>query len=257
MKKICWITLCKNEEEIIPWCIQYWSRIADKVIVYDNHSTDSSVELLSKYDWIEIRTFDSDGQNDVIQKTLKEKAYLEYKDQYDIIIISDMDELFYFSDFKAVGQQMIDGGYNCLCVPNYALCEDYMPIYDDNMLLHQQCHKFYKQRLNHMIGFDNMSKISIFNTKVTNKVDMSVGQHYVFTSPKMMIMMSNNGFCLHIDKGFGTDYKYAVRQKMNENLSEVNKMAGMCIEYGMSYEELEKEYRKNQAESFDLNAMLH
>ena len=52
--KLNWYTLCYNEEIIIPYVIDYWKKIINdginlKVIVYDNHSTDNSVELLSKY----------------------------------------------------------------------------------------------------------------------------------------------------------------------------------------------------------------
>ena len=254
--KVYWVVLCKNEEDIIPFCIQYWKRIADKVIVYDNHSTDSSVELLSKYDWIEIRTFDSDGQNDVIQKEVKEKAYLEFKDECSILICTDMDEVFYFSDFEALQAQMITEGYNCLITPIYSLCEEAKPIYDDSKMLHQLCHMFYKQRMNHMNGFDDYSKISIFNCKITDKVSMSVGQHYVQTYPSMKILLSKNDFCLHVDKGFGISYKFRIRRKMHENLSETNRKGGMCVEYGDSYEKLEQEYVENIKKSFDLNKLL-
>lgn len=254
--KTYWIVLCKNEEDIIPFCIQYWSRIADKVIVYDNHSTDSSVELLSKYDWIEIRTFDSDGQNDVIQKQVKEQAYLEFKDQCDILIITDMDEVFYFNDFKAISEAFVSGDYNILMTPIFSLCEDSKPPYSEDKLLHQQCHKFYKQKMNHMQGFDDYSKLSIFNTKITEKVNMSVGQHYVQTSPQMKIMLSMDGFNLHIDKGLSKSFFIEKRQKMGGNLSETNKRANMCIEYLKSVEELEKEYNEKQKNAFDLNERL-
>jgi len=254
--KTYWIVLCKNEEDIIPFCIQYWSHIADKVIVYDNHSTDSSVELLSKYDWIEIRTFDSDGQNDVIQKQVKEQAYLEFKDQCDILIITDMDEVFYFNDFKAISEAFVSGDYNILMTPIFSLCEDSKPPYREDKLLHQQCHKFYKQKMNHMQGFDDYSKLSIFNTKITEKVNMSVGQHYVQTSPQMKIMLSMDGFNLHIDKGLSKSFFIEKRQKMGANLSETNKRANMCIEYLKSVEELEKEYNEKQKNAFDLNERL-
>jgi hypothetical protein len=251
--KICWITLCKNEEDLIPFCIDYWKRIADKVVVFDNHSTDSSVELLSKHDWIEVRYFDSDGQNDVIQKQIKEQAYLEYKDQFDVIIISDMDELFFMNDVESKISDFLLAGYNIMAFPIYSLCEDYKPNYNASMLLHQMSHKFYKQRMNHMDGFDEISKLSIFNCHTTDKVMMSVGQHYVQTLPSMRIMLVNDGFCLHVDKGWGVDYKYKIRQKMWENLSDVNKNGGMCLEYSDSYEKLKQEYENNQKKSFDIN----
>ena len=239
--------------DILPFVRQYWERIGCDVVVFDNGSEDGSVEYLSSIPYVTIRHFDSDGHNDIIHKNVKEQAYLEYKDKYDIIIITDMDEVFYFDDFKAVSRAFIDGGYNVLMTPIVSLCEDFKPPFSEDKYLHQLCHKFYRQRMNHMKGFDDFSKLSIFNTKVTDKVEMSVGQHFVKTSPDMKIMLSNNGFNLHVDKGFGLDYKYKVRQRMYANLSETNKRYGMAIEYADSYEKLEREYKNNQENSFDIN----
>lgn len=252
--KICWITLCYNEMEILPFVRQYWERLGvDKVVVYDNGSNDGSIEYLKELSYVDLRHFDTTGQNDVVQKELKEKAYKELKDSYDIIVISDMDEVFYFYDFKVTVGQFIKGGYNCMVTPIYSLCEDSKPLYEEGKYLHQLCHKFYKQRMNHMKGFDKVSKISIFNCKITDSVSMSVGQHYVYTNPSMRIMLANDGICLHIDKGFGVDYRYNIKHKMWENLSETNKNGGMCVEYGDSYEKMKREYEHNQEKSFDIN----
>lgn len=250
--KICWVTLCFNEMDILPFVKQYWERIGCDVVVYDNGSTDGSIEYLSKLPYVTLKHFDSVGQNDVIQKEVKEKAYLELKDKCDILIISDMDEVFYFKN-EAVWDAFISGGYNVLATPIFSLCEDSKPPYIEDKLLHQQCHKFYKQRMNHMNGFDTYSKLSIFNTKITDKVNMSCGQHYVQTSPQMRVMIYNDGFCLHTDKGMGLQYKYNIRQRMNANLSDVNKRARMCIEYSDSFEKLAEEYKRNQENSFDIN----
>lgn len=251
--KVCWITLCYNEIDILPFVSQYWERMADKVVVYDNGSTDGSIEYLKSLPYVEIRHFESSGQNDIIQKEIKEKAYLEFKDKFDIIIITDMDEVFYFKDCKAVLEAFIGGGNNVLVTPIYSLCEDNSPQPVENKLLHQLCHKFYKQKMNHMQGFEEISKLSIFNCKNVDSVLMSVGQHYVNTKPNMQLMLSNDGFCLHIDKGMGIEYKWNIRQKMNKNLSDTNRKYGMCIEYADSYEKLKKEYLENQEKSFDLN----
>lgn len=256
--RICLVTLCKNEEDIIPFCVDYWKRLGvEKAVVWDNYSDDSSVELLSGYDWIEVRRFKTDGQTETVQKKLKEDSYLEFKDKYDIIILVDMDEIFYFKEFETVLDVFIDGGYNVLATPIYSLCEDFKPPYVEGKFLHQQCHKFYKQKMNHMKDFEDISKLSIFNTRVTDRVNMSVGQHYVQTSPNMNVMLTNvYGFCLHIDKGFGIDYKWEIRQRMYKNLSFENKRSGFCVEYGYSYDKLRNEYLSNQEKSFDLNEKI-
>lgn len=251
--KICWVVLCYNEMDVLPFVHKYWERIGvSKVVVFDNGSTDGSLEYLSKLPYVELRHFDSNGQNDLIQKQVKEEAYREYKNSYDIMIISDMDEVFYFYDFEATVKRFIDGSYNCMVTPIYSLCEDLKPQPEEGKYLHQLCHKFYKQKMNHMKGFEKVSKISIFNCKITDDIGMSVGQHYVYTRP-MKIMLSNDGFCLHIDKGLSEDFYVAKRKKMAENLSDTNKKYGMCVEYSKSEEASRKEYRQHQEKSFDIN----
>lgn len=251
--KICWITLCYNEMDILPFVQQYWERVNADVVVYDNGSTDGSIQYLLKLPYVTVKHFDSDGQNDVIQKTIKEQAYLEVKDKYDIVIITDMDEVFFFNDFKALSEAFVKSPYNILMTPIFSLCEDSKPPYSKTELLHQQCHKFYKQKMNHMEGFKDYSKLSIFNTRITDKVQMSVGQHYVRTLPTMSIMLTNEGFNLHIDKGFGWEHKYKIRQKMNDNLSQTNRIGGMCTEYADSLEKVKTDYENNQTNSFDIN----
>lgn len=254
--KICWITLCRNEMDILPFVRQYWERVASKVIVYDNGSDDGSIEYLESLPYVEIRHFDSNGQNDIIQKQVKENAYLEFRNQFDVIIITDMDEVFYFGDLKADIDKMLNDGLNAIVTPLYSLCEDYKPTPTKDKLLHQLCHKFYKQKMNHMKGFEELSKISIFNCKATEEVRMSVGQHYVQTTPEMKLLLSNNAFGLHIDKGFSKKYFVQKCQKMGANLSTINKMTGMAVEYLDSVEELEKKYDEKQTKSFDLNEII-
>lgn len=253
--KVCWIVLCFNEMDILPFVRKYWERVADKVVVFDNHSTDGSIEYLKKIPYVELRHFETNGQNDIIQKQIKEQAYLEFKDQFDFIIISDMDEVFYFNNFTGALDKMIEENANVLATPIYSLCEDNKPTPEEDKLLHQQCHKFYKQRMNHMDKFDDISKLSIFNCHNVDKIYMSVGQHIVQTMPLMRVMFLKDAFCLHIDKGFGADYRYNIKHKMNENLSEDNKKFGMCVEYGDSYEKMKREYENNQENSFDINVI--
>ena len=251
--KICWITLCFNEMDILPFVEQYWRRIATKVVVYDNGSTDGSLEYLSKLPYVEVRHFETEGQNDPYQKQLKELAYKEFREFYDVVIISDMDEVFYFENLENEINKLVNENYDAMLLPLYSLCEDKKPEYEEGKLLHQLCHKFYKQRMNHMGGLQNYTKVSIFNTNTVLFLSMSVGQHFVNTVPSQNFMIAENAFGLHIDKGLSEDYYVNKRKKMGANLSQTNIKCGMAIEYLKSEEESRKEYREHQSKSFDIN----
>ena len=54
--KLFGCTVVKNEEGMIPYVMPYVERLGyDKFVVYDDNSTDNTVEELLKYPFVEIR----------------------------------------------------------------------------------------------------------------------------------------------------------------------------------------------------------
>lgn len=52
--KITVYTVCFNEELMLPHFLNHYSRIADRIVLYDNQSTDQSMSLARAYPNTEI-----------------------------------------------------------------------------------------------------------------------------------------------------------------------------------------------------------
>ena len=80
--KIGGVTICFNEEKMVKYVMPYWERIGiDKLIVWDNLSTDNTVEELKKWPFVEVRSFDTNGRfDDRKNSDLKEETALELKE---------------------------------------------------------------------------------------------------------------------------------------------------------------------------------
>ena len=102
--KILGITVTYNNEAIIPYVMPYYERIGiDKLIVYDNGSTDRTVELLSKYPFVEIRSYETPYYSEERVLDIKTNAWRPYKGQYHWCISTYFDEVFYSKDdFRSV-----------------------------------------------------------------------------------------------------------------------------------------------------------
>lgn len=257
---LCLITLCYNETDIIPYMVDYWLRLKSQVddfkaVVYDNHSTDSSVEMLSQYDWIEIRYFESEGHNDVIHQQVKHNAWKEFKGKYDFICISDFDEVLWSDNLKEELLYMKKNGYNVLGTEWLAFCGNKVPTYTDGKYLHQLVKRGYHQYINHTNGYGHLGKFLLFDSNVDD-IMWSVGQHILWSvKPTFKLYVSDKIVTFHINKGLSEDYFVSKRVTMGARLSETNIKFKMAVEYLLPEHQIREEYRQYQAQSFDITEL--
>lgn len=250
-------TLAYNEEDIVGYAVDYWKALGvSKAIVYNNCSTDSTVEQLKSYgDWIEIRDFKTEGQNDVVQAQIKNGIINEFKGKDVWLVVCDFDEWLYSKDIDSVIDKMEEGGYTCLGTQWYGICNDSTPPYQNGVLLHTQSTKLYKQYINHMPQFKDLGKFMLINPNKIEAMNWSVGNHICHPTGdfKLYIATHDEAFAIHLNKGLSEDYFVAKRKRMGANLSVTNRMYNMCYEYNKSEEESRKEYRAYQEKSFNIN----
>ena len=106
-------TLCWNEIDVLPWVVDYWQKYATHVTVFDNGSTDGSTWYLSKFDWITVKEFLTEGMNDAVQADIKNKCWKG--SDADFVVVCDMDEMLLAPDIlkslenmKASGATIFD-----------------------------------------------------------------------------------------------------------------------------------------------------
>ena len=102
--KLFGCTFVKNEEEMIPYVMPYIERLGyDKFVVYDDSSTDNTVEMLSKYPFVEIRHStgthdDFDWRKCNVQISFYEECwdYIHENNNEDVwMTFTDFDEVLY------------------------------------------------------------------------------------------------------------------------------------------------------------------
>lgn len=249
-------TLCWNEIDILPFVVDYWKRLGiEKAVVYDNGSTDGSIEFLQKIPFVELRHFVTQGMNDIEQRNIKSSAWKESKGIADYVIVCDTDEMIYSNDLESVLQEMRDGGYNVLGMPWYACCFDTRPQYVEGKLLHELGTKYYKQQIN--VTHKHLGKFMLFDPNLIDDMGFSVGCHMAKPTPSMKLFETKRAVTIHIDKGFSEDYFVQRRMKMAVNLSDVNKRHNYCFQYRKSEEDCRKEYRKYQSECVNVNDLIY
>ena len=252
--KIHVYTLCWNEMDILPFCVDYWKSLGDvEVFVMDNGSTDGSVEYLKQFDWIHVIHFESNGFNDAVHKEIKNNIWKTSRGKADWVIVSDCDELLYSNHLEEELNYMNENGYTVLGNKWYRLIGDFKPEHDDTKLLHEQVIKGNEQCIN---WADNtIGKIMLFNPNKIVDMNYEVGAHKCTPTGDYKLYKSDKIWTIHIDKGFGVDYKMERYKILNERLSETNKKYQWGVHYGFPREEIERDYKEAQSHYFDLREL--
>lgn len=247
-----------NEEYQLPFAIDYWKRfITDKstlkVTYFDNMSTDSSVEILSQYDWINVIPFDSGGEmNEQILTSIRNSCYKH--STADFCIVCDVDEVYYADDIIGELIKLKEHGIGAIACDWYALCGDEAPQHEDGVLLHQQIGKAFKQYINHREGFHDYGKIQLFNPALAKDMHYSFGMHYAF--PSCPIVYTPNIIQIHFNKGYGWKWQAEKRRELWNRLNKELRSHGVCVEYGYDEEKIREEYLASQENCIDINKLL-
>lgn len=93
-----WVyTFAWNEAAMMPFFLRHYSVFADRIIVFDEHSTDGTREMLESHPLVEIRDWDK-GMNDMLFLDTIHHTYREARGQADWIMWPDVDEFLYTPD---------------------------------------------------------------------------------------------------------------------------------------------------------------
>lgn len=120
--------VCFNEEKIIASILEYYLSFCSKVFIFDNGSTDKSIEIALSYKNVMVIPFDTGGKKDnskhIQIKTQAYKTYSKKGGQFceecaDWVICCDMDEVIYSPDMKHTLASYDADGITVPCITGF------------------------------------------------------------------------------------------------------------------------------------------
>lgn len=228
-------TFCWNEMEILPFVVDYWKKYADHVYVYDNGSTDGSIEFLEKFDWITVRHFETPGKNNTVMKDMKNSVWKESKGVADWVVVCDLDEFFVAKDIRKSLQRVHDEGYTIIYPNWYTFVTKDKPVYEEGKMLHD----------NYPLAQHGPGKVIAFEPNKIDEINFTVGSHQ--WNPKGVVKyygqdQKGDIYTLHICNNLGVDYKIKKYEiaKNRRSQHDIDSKHGM--HYTMSQYMIKKDY---------------
>src|SRR3974390_3213607 len=95
--KVHLYTILWNEEEMLALFFRHYDRVVDHYVVYDNGSTDRTLEMLGKRRNVEVRRFVPSHPDSYVLSALAlhDSMWKETRGRIDWVIVTAVDELLY------------------------------------------------------------------------------------------------------------------------------------------------------------------
>jgi glycosyltransferase involved in cell wall biosynthesis len=99
--KVRIIACCKNEEDMLPFFLQYYSSVADLIVIYDGGSTDNSKEIIKGCPKALLIEQNNEQMDERVLTGIRNEAYKYERTLWDWQIIVDIDEFIYHKNLRA------------------------------------------------------------------------------------------------------------------------------------------------------------
>ena len=224
-------TVCWNEEKFLPFFIKHYGSFCDKIIVYDNESTDSTLDILAKNPNISVITYKTGNKiNDNEYQRIKNTAWKQSRGKADFVIVCDTDELLYDKNDNI--KNTLKMSRNTIFRPEgYEMLSECFPSYEKP--LRQQCKGLPSQYYCKKIIFDPHCIVDINYYPGCHEAD-----------PRGYVKTGTSEFLLLHYKRIGVEYIVNRYRTFTERLSKQNIENKMGMHYFMTEQEITDEFNR-------------
>jgi glycosyltransferase involved in cell wall biosynthesis len=211
--------MCWNEERFLPYFLRHYSPAASLITIFDNESTDRSVQIIESFPNTRVVSYDTgDEFREDIRRDYKNECWKESRRRADWVIVVDIDEIVYHPRLHDYLAACSERGVTLPWTVGYEMVADRFPntpgqIYEEVTVGVQDA--WY-------------SKPVVFDPNALDEIDYEPGAHSCAPSGRVVEERSPDLKLLHY-RFLGREYVLARFATMRDRQSDVN------VQHGWNY----------------------
>ena len=205
--RIVVIALCQNEQYLLPFFLRHYEKFADEIHIFDNNSTDKSVEIIKSNPKCVLHTYFTNGIDDEVHKEIKNEFYKTLKSDWFIVV--DIDEFIYHQCLRELLGKYLLEGITIPQVKGYGMVSNKLPV-DNGTQIYDQ--------IKEGMPYVNYNKNAVFQQCVD--INYENGCHICMPKGNVKFSQFQNIKLLHY-KMLSKDY--VVEKAKKVKLSLINK----------------------------------
>jgi glycosyltransferase involved in cell wall biosynthesis len=220
-----------NEEVIMPYFLRYYSEFCDRIVIYDNESTDRTPEIVRACPNAEIRSWSGNEINEYRYLEIKQSCYRDSRGEADWVIVCDADEFLFHPNIVERLEFYKNTGVTLPKVTGYEIVPNCELKPEENL-------PYVYQSGARATNFD---KRMIFNPKLD--VQFAPGCHTLSNHPAGVVESSDSLTLMHFKK-LNLPYYISRHTLLGTRLSQYNIQNRFAFHYLWTPEQLTNEYNQ-------------
>jgi dTDP-4-dehydrorhamnose 3,5-epimerase-like enzyme len=213
--------LCWNDEKMLPYFFKYYDAVVDRYYIYDNGSTDRSLEILSDNPKVVLRDFrtegDSFGQSAVNHYN---ECWKQSRGEADWVIICNIDEHVYHPNLRSYLKACKSNGITLVVPEAYEMVSDSFPKAD----------RYLHRSVRYGVREPRYDKPQIFDPNKIEEINFIPGRHLANPSGEVATPKRPKTKLLHY-KYVGADYLLPRQSELRLRLRSADIKDGLGVQY--------------------------
>ncbi len=234
--------ICWNEEAVIPFFLRHYETLVDRIIIYDDQSTDRSVELLRASPKVEVRPFVREAESYLdAHLILFETCWQESRGRADWVSLVDLDEFVFHPEWDQYLTAQKDAGVTVIQAHGYDMVSESFPPTGAALLTTV----LRGERDLHL------DKTPLFAPDAIEQINHTVGRHRCSPVGRVVLPRQYQMQLRHY-KTLGVEYLLARSHALATRLTNDDRARGWSIHYLRDDDSIRAQFQAQLARAEDL-----
>lgn len=213
-------SVCRDEAEILPFFLDYYDRICNRIFIYDNQSKDGSKELMDLHPKCTRIDYDTGGVlRDDVHMYIKNSVWKDSRGSADWVIVCDLDEFLYHKNLARFLWRCKNLGVTIPKPVGFNMISDEMPT-AGRLISDQIKYGAYSRQF---------SKSIIFDPNRIDEINYGPGAHEIEPDGDVKVLEDDELKLLHYKYLGGLPRLQARWDRVGVEISEINKDSGWGV----------------------------